>query len=143
MDRSPPPVPPCPPGQGFLYHTDSNSCYLFFRYPQLNWAQASAHCQSLNSGHLASIHSDGEHTFVYQNFAWQQTIWIGYTDLETEGSFAWSDQSPAGDFAHWANGEPNNFRGKQHCVFMSKGGNWQDSQCRKKNSFICRTDGDI
>jgi hypothetical protein len=64
--------------------------------------------------------------------------WIGLSDLEAEGTFAWVDGA-AVDFTAWAVGEPGGEGGDYtDCVFAGQEG-WTDAPCDEARAFFCKT----
>ena len=83
----------------------------FIAEPRLNWTAAEAHCIALG-GHLASAHSMAENA-ILASLCGDEECWIGYNDIEEEGTWVFVDGSPAnfsafpGGVAPWNPGEPN------------------------------------
>lgn len=61
-----------------------------------------------NRGHLVTITSQAETDFVAENFldTFNDIIWIGLSDIETEGDFVWVTGEPL-DYTNWSDNEPN------------------------------------
>src|SRR5690606_21526242 len=89
---------------------------------------------------LARIESKGDSRALYDaarrisKLAW----WIGYSDLEVEGDFRWTD-GDAGSFSFWDKRQPNNRGCNEDCVALRDGrrGKWQDMPCHFHRPFIC------
>jgi hypothetical protein len=102
------------------------------RYVAINsttWTAAESFAQLLG-GHLVSINSQAEQDFVWSNFGSlggvDRRVWIGFTDRDSEGAFAWSDGSPA-KYTNWNPGEPNNSGGVEHYAeLLGSSGRWND-----------------
>jgi len=62
---------------------------------------------------LPSIHSQEENVFV-QHLHGGEHAWLGLSDINSKGTFVWSDETPL-DFHYWANHQPNNFQ-NEDCV---------------------------
>ena len=80
------------------------------------------------NGHLATINNAAENTWVQTTFAdapGSGNVWIGYTDLGTEGTFLWRNGENPG-YTNWNPGEPNNFGGNENYTVMSSSGTWND-----------------
>lgn len=76
-------------------------CYRLNAIYKSFW-DAEEMCQEKNA-HLASIHSEEEYDFLYENF--QKGVgfdpYIGLTRKDDGSTWAWTDQTPY-DFQHWA-----------------------------------------
>ena len=106
---------------------------------------AESSCKSFK-GHLASIHSLGEHQFIDNQVipASAFHVWIGGTDQNAEGIWVWTDGSPM-DYFHWEKGEPNDntHPDNEDCLEISRGRGWNDYPCSRKgvnwnNGFVCK-----
>jgi hypothetical protein len=70
----------CPAG----WEEYEGHCYLFVRSSTLSWSSAEANCVSYG-GHLASIHSYSEESFLYSLMGSSYTItWLGASDRNQE-----------------------------------------------------------
>ena len=82
-----------------------------YREVPLNWTAAEAHCVTLG-GHLASAHSMAENA-ILASLCGDEECWIGFNDIDVEGTWRWIDGSIAnfssfpGGVAPWNPGEPN------------------------------------
>jgi len=69
----------CPSG----WKEYNSNCY-FFNDRQLTWFEAEKNCIGVG-GHLASIHSQAEQTFIYSNTGLSISfVWLGATDAVKE-----------------------------------------------------------
>ncbi|CAJ1382603.1 unnamed protein product [Effrenium voratum] len=75
-----------------------SSCFRF-HLDLKTWAEAEAICQEQES-HLASVHSREENSFIHQ-LSHGLTVWIGYTDLDHDSHYTWSDNTQD-DFTNFA-----------------------------------------
>ena len=67
-------------------------------------------------------------------------VWIGCTDEHEEGMWMYADDPGTKcKILSWAQGEPNNQEGDEHCTQMwgSKDGKWVDIECSVTASVIC------
>jgi hypothetical protein len=67
------------------------------------------------------------------------SIWIGITDMGNEGQWRSITTGERVTYTNWSNGNPNNYKGNQHCGTLNWGGRgkWDDDGCFKKRTFIC------
>jgi len=129
----------CPVGWTVL----NSNCYKFFN-TMSTWEDAENHCHT-EGGHLASVHSKEENDLVsglYETAGFSSTvIFLGATDVVTEGAWKWSDGSPM-DFKNWAPNQPSNDHNKQHCLEINFGkfGLWNDRKCDSayKARYVCK-----
>ncbi len=97
------------------------------------WDQANDSAQTLSyaglDGHLATLTSDEENSFVWDNFSYNTAFLGGYQtskDAEPDGNWAWVT-GEAWNWTNWANGEPNNAgNDEDHLHFWSNNGTWND-----------------
>ncbi|KAI4879712.1 hypothetical protein NFI96_013868, partial [Prochilodus magdalenae] len=86
-------------------------------------------CVSMK-GHLASVHSIEEHTFIRElalktisltSLTTPYTYtWLGATDAAQEGKWVWTDGS-AFDYINWSSGQPDDFN-SEDCLMMNLAG---------------------
>ncbi|RCN48327.1 lectin C-type domain protein [Ancylostoma caninum] len=130
----------------WTYFVQANSCYkLFFGQ---KWDDAEAFCIE-QGGHLASVHSEQENTFV-ANLARtnekqsnpHELTWIG---LKASGNaWVWSDKTKV-DYINWAPKQPDN-PGKENCVQIAQDPsdhgwyeNWNNEDCNTvMRAFVCK-----
>ncbi|XP_030003829.1 lactose-binding lectin l-2-like [Sphaeramia orbicularis] len=117
-------------------------CYKYVA-TLMTWADAELHCVSQRAN-LVSIHSLEEHNFVkslIQNFDHAQGhTWIGLSDTQKEGAWMWSDGCSVG-YLLWDNGQPDNYKGIEHCGVKNFGENlkWNDYPCSRTFPSVCAT----
>ena len=110
------------------------------------WAEAQNVCKAIG-GYLIEITSQEQNHYVeailYEHP--EQTVWVGATDLVSEGKWYWaaSDMPVSSAFTYWNPGQPDNGQpGGENCMeFMNSvnsGNHWNDNQCDSKHSFICQ-----
>lgn len=118
---------------------------------RLSWADARAYCQTNYDGELASIHSDiaqANAVAACADATSDLMCWIGYTDVDEEGTFVWSDGS-ASDFEHFSPGQPDEWRpddgGEDYVQLWHRGdeyahvGSWNDRAGDTELAFVCET----
>ena len=66
-------------------------------------------------------------------------VWLGATDLHSEGNWSWLDQTPM-DYVRWGPGQPNNRGVGQHCMRKEGAdlGKWDDSYCSLFFPYLCK-----
>ena len=75
---------------------------------QLPWQSAKRYCIDTYGTHLAIIRSSEEQAEIAIIFTQNNnTRWIGYSDVQTEGKWLWVDGTN-GSFTNWADNAPNN-----------------------------------
>jgi len=124
---------PCPDG-AYLYK--DSACFWLDRNHTYSWHDALSACQDRGM-HVASVHSQLEHDFIY-GLSYDGHLWIGMTDVVSEGDFVWSDGS-AVDYTNWHSGQPGG-GDVENCGFISGGwdGDWDDNRCSNKLGVVCR-----
>ncbi|XP_060599605.1 macrophage mannose receptor 1-like [Ruditapes philippinarum] len=133
----------CPEG---FNHTFGNKCF-YFNYDDKTYRDhAKDQCETIR-GHLPSIHSENEKDFIALHVNGVSTsVWLGMQDLDTDGHFDWTDNSPL-DYSNWAPNEPssNHYDAYAHepCVEMWTNGDnlglWNDVKCSVSRGFLCST----
>lgn len=129
----------------WTYFSQTNACFKVFF--QQKWADAEAFCVE-QGGHLASIHSQQENTFVANlartgvNQGAGQLTWIG---LQADGSaWKWTDNTKV-DYINWAPKQPDN-PGKEDCVELAQDKSthdwyetWNNEECTVlMRAFVCK-----
>jgi hypothetical protein len=123
--------------------------YQYISSPNITWvnARSSAQVRTFNgaTGYLVNITSEEENDFIAQNIN-AENIWIGASDLATEGNWIWTDgpeagvnfwqgtargSSPSGTswFSHWAINQPDNSSGNENFAvtnWRGTRGQWND-----------------
>ncbi|WP_148314571.1 CotH kinase family protein [Sorangium cellulosum] len=129
--------PSCPPC-GLLALPEGGSLALCFA--PATWEDAELDCVA-QGGHLVSIHDAETQDLVVSiaDAVQPGDYWIGLTDEESEGDFAWTDGTPYDD-ERWAGGEPNNAGDGENCVELASwaSGLWNDMPCDAELPYVCR-----
>jgi hypothetical protein len=104
------------------------------------WSEAAAFCQGMGLT-LARV-EDRALARALQREAKRtrdDRWWIGLSDRDQEGVFAWSDGAPLAEVP-WARRQPDNGTCNQDCAaFGNRGrGTLQDTHCGQHLPFICR-----
>ena len=105
------------PSSGCNLITSENKCFSYFNHSSINWNDARVNCQTWG-GDLASIASADENAAVdsIRSSSAAGSCWIGLNDIETEGTFVWSDGSNS-SYRNWNDGEPDDFN-DEDCVHV-------------------------
>ncbi|CAM4736163.1 unnamed protein product [Leuciscus chuanchicus] len=104
------------------------------------WTEAQRYCRQ-NYTDLATIDNMEEMNRLINtvNGSYNGSAWIGLYDDVKNWTWSLEDndfyQEGEKDFRNWYH-EPNNFGGREMCVYMFDG-TWFDSSCDNQNSFVC------
>ena len=101
------------------------------------FSSAQDNCRAMNS-FVVDIQSAEENSFVRSLMS--SDAWIGYNDIDFEGTFLWSRTGEPGTFTNWSSGEPNNFMGFEHCTlfeFKAAENEWNDLHCGHTHRYVC------
>ena len=96
-------------------------------------------------GHLATITSEEENRAVLGLIGPDTDAWIGATDKNQEGTFAW-DNLDTFDYANWNTGQPDNWSGSNESsenyvhIVAGTNGEWNDTEGCAKFAFVCEVD---
>jgi Ca2+-binding RTX toxin-like protein len=71
-----------------------------------SWEKAQAEARLLG-GNLVTINDAAEQTWLYNTFGNNQSLWIGFTDKYTEGTWQWINGEPV-TYTNWQAGRPDN-----------------------------------
>ncbi|KAJ1196981.1 hypothetical protein NDU88_000844 [Pleurodeles waltl] len=119
------------------WHRFGKSCYIIF-YSKLTFSSAEFYCKRhIRGGRLASIHSSGDNQYLKTWFPRAFShAWLGGLYLQQEKSCVWTDGSDF-NYKNWAYGEPRNQYGKELCLAMNTGGQWNLLPCNSNQPFFC------
>jgi len=109
-------------------------CYKHF-WEKKTWFEAEALCRQKGKAHLASIHSQAENRFIY-TLTSGLSAWIGYTDLDQDTHYQWSD-STQDDFSNHA----KNCTGREtepDCQPEEKAQQWYDWEGNDRGTYVCK-----
>ncbi|MFO7996434.1 MAG: leucine-rich repeat domain-containing protein [Dehalococcoidia bacterium] len=88
----------------------------------MSWMAAEG-CAQAWGGHLVTLSSWNEETWIKNTFGRSENFWIGFNVIGRErrpDHYIWSSGEPV-TYSKWAYGEPNNYRGEDAAVM-----NWRD-----------------
>ena len=120
---------------------DPDISYIYHDHKVVQ-SKAELICKS-EGGKLPSSHSQEENDLILAA-AQGKAIWLGLSDIASEGNFVWSDGTTL-DYENWRKKEPNNKGNRgEHCVEISKkrDGAWNDKDCDQKRRIVCQIHGD-
>ena len=110
---------------GFLYMGSLNgSSYYCSTSPATKYSAISM--ANSFGGHLASISSQEENDLL-AGFLNTQCALIGLNDIDSEGTFTWSNGEPV-TYTNWADYQPNNGNNSEDCTVLCVDG-WYDTHC--------------
>ncbi|XP_780522.4 uncharacterized protein LOC575010 [Strongylocentrotus purpuratus] len=119
---------------------NGNACYQLVE-STVDYTTALDACRDLNDyGDLASVADQDESNFLLvlsrRTFG-TNSYWIGFNDLDEEGTWAWTDGSVT-SYTNWYSGEPSG--GLEHCGVLrwSSDGTWNDAACSSTYGYICK-----
>ncbi|MCH8921558.1 MAG: tandem-95 repeat protein [Planctomycetes bacterium] len=119
------------PGLDLVEWSANGHFYALVR-EQIRWEAARDAAAAMNYrgavGHLATITSLAEQTFLNQNVLNTITgeVFVGLTDEVDEGDFRWITGEPF-NFSYWRGGEPNNANNDDYVELQSSfGWRWND-----------------
>lgn len=103
------------------------------------WEPAQSLCEQQDA-QMITFNTRGEARWLTTEALWRsrRDYWLGYTDREEEGVFAWVDGVERDVPWPWNNGEPNN-NGEEgeHCAHIRTDGRWNDSICDTPKGILC------
>jgi hypothetical protein len=102
--------------------------YEYIPASSITWSAADIAATGLGAGwNLASITSAAENAFVVSlitgTIAERTHVWIGGTDLATEGTWTWTNGDPF-SYTNWWGGEPNNSGDEDYLALDFRSGSW-------------------
>ncbi|XP_045211380.1 perlucin-like [Mercenaria mercenaria] len=121
----------CP--NGWIHH--DTSCYRL-RSDTETWINAKNVCE-LDKAYLAEIGDERENTFIHGLITDNLNVWLGGTDLSTEGEWIWINSHSDMTYTKWRPTEPNNSAHDENCLEMDKNGLWNDRPCHYVQKYVC------
>ncbi|MEM9489537.1 MAG: C-type lectin domain-containing protein [Myxococcota bacterium] len=110
------------------------------------WQAAQDACAA-DGAYLVVISDAHDNALVRDLGAGRPKLWLGYTDIATEGSWQWINGAAQDAYRPWGRGEPNNANNNEHCAEMVVGpedgdlaGAWNDGICTGQRDYVCECD---
>ena len=108
-----------------------------------SYSKMEEYCENLG-GHLATITSEGENTFIYQmikNHFSGKDAYIGYSDYENNGTWKWVTGTSS-LYENFAAGQPAGYYNHHIAQYYNDGrGLWKEASFDKNHAFVCEWDG--
>jgi len=104
----------------------------------MSWEDAGAACEAAGQRLVQPADPAALLDYVVTTFGvGTEKFWIGGSDIEKEGSWAWKEGGQIG-FIPWGSGQPDNIGG-QNCLVVNWKGAYDDDTCWVHRRFICET----
>ncbi|XP_009697055.1 PREDICTED: C-type mannose receptor 2-like, partial [Cariama cristata] len=116
----------------------TNSCYQFNFQSTLSWREAWNSCEQ-QGANLLSITEIHEQTYINGLLTgYSSTLWIGLNDLDINGGWQWSDNSPL-KYLNWESDQPDN-PSEENCgvIRTESSGGWQNRDCGIALPYVCK-----
>ncbi len=130
--------PECP--DDWIELPESGSC-IQLQTDAASWQEAEDNCVELG-GHLVTITNEVDDAFLAELLGSEGRAWIGYNDLEEEGTWAWVDGSSS-DYENWGGANPDQ-DGDEDCAWLKldfgdtdPGVGWGDQECDTQHKSFC------
>ena len=110
---------------GFTYLNSFEGNNYYLSNEKEIWVNANIICESIYQGHLATIASEEEQDFIYNNVIINTlaNYWIGLSDVENEGSFEWVTGEEV-FYQNWNTSEPNGGFNENYVEVYSENSQW-------------------
>jgi hypothetical protein len=113
--------------------TTSNNYKYFLSTVTKSFTDAATACYSLG-GTLVVINDATENTYVKSLIS--ANIWIGYTDMSSEGTWIWLDEA-GGSYTYWETGQPGGGIIENCAAMQYLNAKWNDASCATTKLFMC------
>ncbi len=123
---------------GFTSLGTFNGHTYFLSTQKTNWQKADSVASALG-GHLVSITTAAENTFLTLSSLGVIPVWTGLSDSIAEGSFTWTS-GESFSFSNWSLLQPDNFGNSDYVVFNSIALGLWDDQSNGPNQFVIEFD---
>ncbi|XP_056227527.1 C-type lectin domain family 4 member F-like [Seriola aureovittata] len=122
---------------GWLYFSGS---FYYISSNEKTWQESRKDCIQKGAD-LTIINNREEQNFIRQ---FKKYLWIGLTDIETEGKWKWVDGTPL-TRSFWDSKEPNG-KTLENCGQIKNPNlqnNWNDERCSNTHNWICEEKGSL
>ncbi|XP_022088435.1 uncharacterized protein LOC110978072 [Acanthaster planci] len=131
------------------WYLANGNCYQVNSQTLRTWTDAKVYCEA-QLAYLTVIKSDVENNAIKSFLSDLHAlgineVYIGASDLETDGTFLWVDGTSATDqYTHWVSGQPPTSPDqKKDCAFIntadSQTAEWRAGDCFALGAYVCQT----
>ncbi|XP_007451737.1 PREDICTED: collectin-10 [Lipotes vexillifer] len=112
--------------------------FYYIVQEEKNYRESLTHCR-IRGGTLAMPKDEAANMLLadYVSKSGFFRVFIGVNDLEREGQYVFTDNTPLQNYSNWKEGEPSDPYGHEDCVEMLSSGRWNDTECRLTMYFVC------
>ncbi|XP_010861717.1 collectin-10 isoform X2 [Bos indicus] len=112
--------------------------FYYIVQEEKNYRESLTHCR-IRGGMLAMPKDEAANTLLadYVSKSGFFRVFIGVNDLEREGQYVFTDNTPLQNYSNWKEGEPSDPYGHEDCVEMLSSGRWNDTECHLTMYFVC------
>ncbi|XP_013842396.2 collectin-10 isoform X3 [Sus scrofa] len=112
--------------------------FYYIVQEEKNYRESLTHCR-IRGGMLAMPKDEAANTLLadYVSKSGFFRVFIGVNDLEREGQYVFTDNTPLQNYSNWQEGEPSDPYGHEDCVEMLSSGRWNDTECHLTMYFVC------
>ncbi|KAF3822720.1 hypothetical protein GH733_008094 [Mirounga leonina] len=112
--------------------------FYYIVQEEKNYRESLTHCR-IRGGMLAMPKDEAANTLIADYVAKSGffRVFIGVNDLEKEGQYVFTDNTPLQNYSNWKEGEPSDPYGHEDCVEMLSSGRWNDTECHLTMYFVC------
>ncbi|XP_078695571.1 collectin-11-like [Branchiostoma floridae x Branchiostoma belcheri] len=133
----------CP--SGYVQFLDK--CFKWHDDVVKNYTDAESACQAAG-GHLPMPKDKATNDFLVKQISTKNLpgIYIGLTDLVTEGTFVWEDGTPL-SWSNWGQGQPSAQYPNDDCVGLTiisgHQGQWGAGSCSGEATYMCEVSATV
>ncbi|XP_029447798.1 collectin-10 isoform X2 [Rhinatrema bivittatum] len=117
---------------------ETDEKYYYIVKEERSYRDALTHCR-IRGGTLAMPRDEASNSLIadYISKSGLFRVFIGVNDVEKEGQFMYTDNTPLQNYSSWKESEPNDASGHEDCVEMLSSGAWNDVECHLTIYFVC------